>query len=155
MGVTASNYAGSRVITRVTNTSTIRRSYFHSSPSLALGFFDDAKSFISGLMVRAEASHILIKGTDAEAERKIQELQKDISNDPDKFAKAAALHSDCPSGRSQGGSLGEFGRYSMVPEFDKVVFNKDCEVGVVHGPIQTSFGYHLILIQRRTNNGEE
>jgi peptidyl-prolyl cis-trans isomerase C len=37
----------------------------------------------------------------------------------------------------------------MVPEFDKVVFND--EVGVVHGPVQTQFGYHLLEITERSN----
>jgi peptidyl-prolyl cis-trans isomerase C len=30
----------------------------------------------------------------------------------------------------------------MVPEFDRVVFNE--AVGVVHGPVATQFGYHLL-----------
>ena len=44
--------------------------------------------------------------------------------------------------------LKEFGPGVMVKEFDQVVFND--EVGVVHGPIKTQFGYHLILINDRT-----
>lgn len=40
----------------------------------------------------------------------------------------------------------------MVKEFDEVVFMKD--VGVVHGPVTTQFGSHLILITRRYE-GEE
>jgi peptidyl-prolyl cis-trans isomerase C len=35
----------------------------------------------------------------------------------------------------------------MVKEFDEVCFNK--EVGIVHGPVITQFGSHLILITRR------
>merc|ERR1711957_364259 len=126
------------------------------------GLFDDARNFIAGLLVRAEASHILIKGNDAESALKITEIQKklleqesecsaDGMNTNKAFAAAAALHSHCQSGRSQGGSLGEFGRFSMTPEFGAVVFNKDSEVGVVHGPIETSFGYHLILITSRSD----
>ena len=124
------------------------RRHMHSTPYHSMGILDDAKSFLSGLTLRAEASHILVKGTDSEAEEKILAIKKEIGNDPAKFAKAAAQHSDCPSGQ-QGGSLGEFGRYSMVPEFDQVVFNED--VGVVHGPIKTNFGFHLILIERRND----
>jgi peptidyl-prolyl cis-trans isomerase C len=37
----------------------------------------------------------------------------------------------------------------MVPEFDRVVFNE--EVGKVHGPIRTDFGYHLVEITSRTS----
>jgi peptidyl-prolyl cis-trans isomerase C len=37
----------------------------------------------------------------------------------------------------------------MVPEFDKVVFS--AEVGVVQGPVQTQFGYHLLEVTARTD----
>lgn len=35
----------------------------------------------------------------------------------------------------------------MVKEIDAVCFSK--EIGVVHGPIETQFGSHLVLITRR------
>lgn len=54
--------------------------------------------------------------------------------------------SECPSAK-RGGNLGTFKPGMMVKEFDEVVFNKP--VGVVHGPITTQFGSHLILITRR------
>jgi len=63
------------------------------------------------------------------------------------FAEMAREHSQCPSGE-QGGELGEFGPGEMVPEFDEVVFHAD--VGKVHGPIQTPFGYHLVEVIDRT-----
>ena len=66
---------------------------------------------------------------------------------PSQFAMARE-HSQCPSG-AQGGDLGTFGPGQMVPEFDTVVFSGD--VGVVHGPVQTQFGYHLIEITERTD----
>jgi peptidyl-prolyl cis-trans isomerase C len=37
----------------------------------------------------------------------------------------------------------------MVPEFDTVIWKE--AVGDVHGPVQTSFGYHLIEIVSRTD----
>jgi peptidyl-prolyl cis-trans isomerase C len=36
----------------------------------------------------------------------------------------------------------------MVPEFDQVVFND--ALNVVHGPIKTQFGYHLLEITERS-----
>ena len=39
------------------------------------------------------------------------------------------------------------GRAAVVPEFDQVVFNE--AVGVVHGPVKTQFGYHLVEVTRR------
>eukprot|EP00544_Gedaniella_sp_CCMP2646_P010913 CAMPEP_0202480800 /NCGR_PEP_ID=MMETSP1361-20130828/647_1 /ASSEMBLY_ACC=CAM_ASM_000849 /TAXON_ID=210615 /ORGANISM="Staurosira complex sp., Strain CCMP2646" /LENGTH=113 /DNA_ID=CAMNT_0049108263 /DNA_START=171 /DNA_END=512 /DNA_ORIENTATION=+ len=112
-----------------------------------MGFMDDVRGFMKRFTTKATASHILIKGRGAEAENKLEDLKAEIGNDPVKFAEAAAQYSACPSGR-QGGNLGEFGPGAMVKEFDTVVFNDD--VGVVHGPVKTQFGYHLIYISDRT-----
>jgi peptidyl-prolyl cis-trans isomerase C len=73
-------------------------------------------------------------------------LKKQIEDGAD-FATVARDHSQCPSGK-QGGDLGEFGPGQMVKEFDDVVFSG--EVGKVHGPVQTQFGYHLVEITSRT-----
>ena len=92
-------------------------------------------------MARARARHILVT-----TEKACEDLKTEIANGTD-FADLAARHSQCPSGK-KGGDLGEFGQGDMVPEFDKVVFNE--EVGQVHGPIKTQFGYHLLEITSRT-----
>ena len=92
-------------------------------------------------MTSASARHILV-----ETEEKCNQLKQEIENGSD-FAEAAKSHSKCPSGAS-GGDLGEFRPGQMVPEFDKVVFNED--VGKVHGPVKTQFGYHLIEITSRS-----
>jgi len=65
-----------------------------------------------------------------------------------KFRHLAHQHSTCPSGKDNGGSLGEVQRGSMVKAFNDVVFTSG-RVGVVEGPLRTDFGYHLILITRR------
>jgi|TARA_B100000809_G_scaffold244611_1_gene270681 peptidyl-prolyl cis-trans isomerase C len=93
-------------------------------------------------MAKATARHILVKSEDT-----CQEIKDKIEAGSD-FADMAKEHSSCPSGR-EGGSLGEFSPGMMVPEFDKVVFNE--ELNVVHGPVQTQFGYHLLEITSRTN----
>ena len=92
-------------------------------------------------MPRAKARHILVP-TQAECET----LKKQIEGGTD-FAEVAKKHSKCPSGK-QGGALGEFSPGQMVAEFDKVVFS--AEVGKVHGPVKTQFGFHLIEITSRT-----
>ena len=93
-----------------------------------------------GTKIEAAARHILV-----ETEEVCQDLKEQIEGGLD-FTAAAAEHSKCPSG-SRGGELGTFGRGQMVPEFDKVVFEE--ELGVVHGPVQTQFGFHLIEITSR------
>lgn len=92
-------------------------------------------------MAKASARHILVS-----SKEKCEELKSRIEAGED-FAKMAESHSQCPSGK-QGGALGEFSPGQMVPEFDKVVFS--AEVGKVHGPVKTDFGYHLIEITSRT-----
>jgi peptidyl-prolyl cis-trans isomerase C len=92
-------------------------------------------------MAKASARHILVS-----SEEICQELKEEIESGAD-FAAVAKEHSQCPSGRD-GGNLGVFGPGQMVKEFDEVVFGG--EVGVVHGPVKTQFGYHLIDITTRT-----
>ena len=91
-------------------------------------------------MTRAQARHILVS-TEAEC----LEIKGKIEAG-DEFASLAKQHSTCPSGQ-KGGALGEFGPGQMVKEFDDVVFNE--EVGKVHGPVKTQFGYHLLEITSR------
>ena len=92
-------------------------------------------------MTTATARHILVT-----SEQTCLDLKTQIDAGEKTFESAAAEFSQCPSGK-QGGDLGSFGPGMMVPEFDKVVFND--EVGKVHGPVQTQFGYHLLEITQR------
>ena len=92
-------------------------------------------------MAKASARHILVPTKDACGHLKIK-----IEDGTD-FVEVAKEYSQCPSGK-QGGDLGEFSPGQMVKEFDDVVFS--AELGKVHGPIKTQFGYHLIEITNRT-----
>ena len=92
-------------------------------------------------MTTASARHILVS-----TEQACLDIQTKINSGENTFETAAAEHSQCPSGK-QGGDLGSIGPGMMVPEFDQVVFNE--EVGKVHGPVQTQFGYHLVEITQR------
>jgi peptidyl-prolyl cis-trans isomerase C len=92
--------------------------------------------------MKAKARHILVK-----TKKECESIKAKIEAGSD-FADMAKLLSECPSGPRSGGDLGEFHQGQMVPEFDKVVFS--AEVGVVHGPVKTNFGYHLIEITERS-----
>ena len=92
-------------------------------------------------MTKATARHILV-----ETQEECENLKQQIEDGTD-FAEAAKEHSKCPSSQ-QGGHLGEFSPGQMVKEFDDVVFSE--EVGKVHGPVQTQFGFHLIEITSRS-----
>lgn len=90
--------------------------------------------------LRARVYHLLV-----EDEGLCQTLKTQIHS-LDDLNRLAKEYSRCPSGKV-GGDLGIFGPGKMVAEFDEVVFNR--AVGVLHGPLQTVFGFHLIWIARR------
>ena len=92
-------------------------------------------------MARAAARHILVPD-----EETCLKLKADIEGGTD-FAAVAKENSTCPSGQ-KGCDLGELGPGQMVKEFDTVVFND--AVNVVHGPVKTQFGYHLLEVTSRT-----
>ena len=83
------------------------------------------------------ASHILVK-TEEEAKK----LYDEIVNGRD-FAEIAEEVSLCPSGHN-GGDLGFFGRGMMVKPFEDAAFA--LEKGEVSKPVETQFGWHLILL---------
>ena len=86
-------------------------------------------------MSAVAARHILVNTLEEAVD-----IKSKISSEQD-FAKMAAMHSKCPSGK-QGGSLGMFGRGQMVKPFEEATFQLD--IGSISEPVQTQFGYHLI-----------
>ncbi len=86
--------------------------------------------------MKACAVHILVK-TEQEAQDLLRQLKKGKN-----FSELARKHSLCPSGKKDGGNLGEFRRGQMVKQFDDVVFKKP--VLELHGPVRTKFGFHII-----------
>ncbi|HLG96035.1 MAG TPA: peptidylprolyl isomerase [Bryobacteraceae bacterium] len=111
---------------------------------------------------QVKASHILIryKGspvparanqkdlTEAEAEAKAQDIEKQLSNGGD-FAAIAKAESDDTGTAPNGGALPPFSRGQMVPEFEQAVFNQ--EVGKISAPVKTKYGYHVIKVESRTS----
>lgn len=97
---------------------------------------DNSDKFKKGESVAA--SHILV-----DSEEKAKELIEAIKGGKISFEDAARENSSCPSG-ANGGSLGEFTRGQMVPEFDQACFSM--EVGSISEPVKTQFGYHVIKL---------
>ena len=97
----------------------------------------------------AEASHILVKDTSSNAKKMMIEMKKDIGDDLKRFGEFASRFSSCPS-KTNKGDLGRFKSGEMAPPFDKAVFDPKTPIGTTIGPVQTSFGYHLIYIRDRS-----
>ena len=98
-------------------------------------------STLGSTMARtAAALHILVKHQTL-AEDIIKQLNKGA-----KFDVLAKKHSTCPSGK-KGGSLGEFKKGQMVPQFDKVWFTGEL---ITPHLVKTKFGWHVIKVLYRT-----
>lgn len=126
-------YAVNKALSSIKVTDEAAKKFFDENPAQFIG-----QSTVS-------ASHILV-----DSEEKANEIMAQINAGEVSFEDAAKAHSSCPS-REQGGSLGEFGRGQMVPEFDEACFSM--EVGELRGPVKTQFGYHLIRLDAK-NDGE-
>lgn len=92
-------------------------------------------------MQTAIVRHILVKDKDL-----AEQLKKKILSGGD-FAKVAKQYSTCNSAK-KGGDLGEVRKGQLVPVIDKLVFS--AAERVLHGPIKSQFGFHLLEIKFRT-----
>jgi peptidyl-prolyl cis-trans isomerase C len=126
-----------------------------SSTNLEMGIFDGFKKAFTNEeygdapdAVKATARHILVKTLDDVA------VVMDKLASGSTFGSLASEYSTCPASGSRGGSLGSFSPGTMVAEFDKVIFSPDTKIGVVIGPVGTKFGYHLIVVDKRTGGGD-
>lgn len=82
-----------------------------------------------------KASHILVQH-----EYEAKDVQKKLEQGKS-FEELAKDFSQCPSGKN-GGSLGEFPRGRMIPDFEKAVLS--LKPGEISKIVKTKFGYHLI-----------
>ncbi len=83
------------------------------------------------------ASHLLVETEDEALAAKAR------IDEGEDFAEVAKEVSTGPSGPN-GGELGWFGAGQMVTEFEGAVM--EMEVGEVAGPVETQFGFHVILL---------
>lgn len=88
------------------------------------------------------ASHILVDSFE-----RAEEIKKEIEDGTISFADAAEEYSSCPS-NINGGNLGMFSKGQMVKPFEDEAFR--LEIGKVSEPVQTQFGFHIILVHERT-----
>jgi peptidyl-prolyl cis-trans isomerase C len=85
------------------------------------------------------AAHILV-ATQEEADK----LKADLAAGAD-FAELAKANSTDTGSGAAGGDLGWFGLGAMVKPFEDAVVA--AKVGEVSGPVQSEFGFHLILVK--------
>ena len=110
------------------------------------------------------ASHILahVKSSEIEGDASTEEKQKQAEDKAKAratellgkvkagadFGEVAKKHSDDPGSGSQGGSLGEFPKGTMVSAFESAL--DKLAIGGISEPVLTPFGYHIIKLESRT-----
>ena len=87
------------------------------------------------------ARHILV-AEEAEAEAVVERLE---GGEP--FADIAAEVSIDTGSAARGGELGCLPQGATVAPFDEAAFA--AEIGVLTGPVETQFGYHLLIVDER------
>jgi peptidyl-prolyl cis-trans isomerase SurA len=118
--------------------------------SLMRGAPNSADSTASATVKQTHVSHILIKVnqvvSSADALRKLTELKQRLDNHAATFEELAKLYSNDFSA-SKGGDLGWIYPGDTVPEFERAM--DALQVGQVSEPVESPFGYHLILVTER------
>lgn len=97
-----------------------------------------------GAFTTLEVAHILVPD-----EADAQAIADSVT--PETFAEVAASESQDPGSAANGGNLGSYSQATFesqfVPEF--VAGALALEPGEISGPVQSSFGYHVIYLIRR------
>lgn len=106
------------------------------------------------VITRVEARHILIRADEKAdqatvdaAKVKIDGILAEINGGLD-FAEAAKKYSEDTGSAENGGLLDSFARGDMVAEFENAAFSTP--VGSISEPIKTSFGWHIIKVEKKT-----
>ena len=102
---------------------------------------------------RVRARHILLQvpagSTEAQIDsvRSLTESIRARALAGEDFSALAREFSQDPGSGANGGELGTFGRGEMVPPFEEAAFA--AEVGVVTDVVETTFGFHLVMVDER------
>lgn len=110
-----------------------------------------------------KGSHILIKVkenkddkeglSDKDAKAKAEKLQKQVSENPDKFGEIAKKESMDKSSAKKDGSLGYVIKGQMEEKFEKALFK--LKEGDVSKVVKTDYGYHVIKADKEDDFDEE
>lgn len=100
----------------------------------------------------AERADENITRTQEEALARAEEVKSKLDAGED-LATLAGTYTDDPSGKSNGGDLGNFGRGQMTQAFEDTAFA--LEVNDISEIVETEFGYHIIQVYEKVEAGEE
>jgi len=96
-----------------------------------------------------EVSHILVRGSEDAAKKTIDEVYNKLQGGGD-WNELCAQYSQDPGTKDNGGKLRPFGSGALAsaPEFEEMAFSMQ-EPGAVSVPFKTSFGWHIIRLEKK------
>lgn len=103
------------------------------------------------IVQQTETRHILVKPNEIRSETEtralIDDIYRQLQDDPEQFETLAKTYSDDPGSALQGGSLGWVNPGTMVPEFEQQM--QSAAEGAISQPFRTDFGWHILQVQAR------
>lgn len=90
-----------------------------------------------------EVGHILVRGDEAEARKKLEQIRQELQQGAD-FEQLALKYSEDPSVATNKGRLGFISHGQFVKPFEDAAFA--LPLGAVSEPVKTRFGLHLIKV---------
>ena len=113
-------------------------------------FFNNYKDSIPTFPTTAKIRHLLVNIEPNEEQtlkttNLLKSIKKKILSGENTFEEMALQHSQDPSVKNAGGSLGFVKRGTLVTEFESVAFN--LKPGEISDPVKTQFGFHIIETQ--------
>lgn len=103
------------------------------------------------IVQQTKARHILVKPNEIRSETEtrtlIEDIYRQLQQDPDQFETLAKTYSDDPGSALQGGSLGWVNPGTMVPEFEQQM--QAAQIGEISQPFRSDFGWHILQVEER------
>lgn len=118
------------------------KTFFQGVPKDSLPYFP-AEVELSHIVIKPKPSAVSKK----EAKEKLKKVRAEILEGKATFEFMAKVYSQDPGSSKNGGSLGEFGRGEMVPEFEEVLYN--LTPGAISEVFESPFGFHIIQLHKR------
>lgn len=108
---------------------------------------EEMEQYYERMKTEVKAKHILVEDEDT-AEEVLKKLDKG-----EDFAKLAKEYSQDPASAENGGDVGFFSVGEMVEPFEDAAYT--LEIDKVSEPIQSDFGYHIVIVTERKEVEED
>jgi peptidyl-prolyl cis-trans isomerase C len=130
------------------------QSYCRASPAFVGSAWNKVQNDLAALTRRVTARHILVANEEIALALKRKMRDECVEKEAyvvEVFEQAAQKYSRDETTNQRGGLLGDLvpQGYCRSPQLDQYCFQ--VPLGSLEGPLESEFGYHLVLVTERTN----